>query len=300
MLRRLKKFDYAEARSIEEALSLLEEHGPAGKVLAGGTDLLVHMKKGKCVPSGLIDIKPVKGLEGISFEDEGGLVLGALTTVRTIEDSPRIAGTFPLLWEAARGLGSKQVRNRATVGGNLCNASPAADLSPALIAYGAVAALAGRTGQRELLLEDFFRGPGLTALAGDEILAQIRIPPPPPDAWGCYIKHTVRRSVELAIVGVAVLLHLSDDHLCRKARVVLGAVAPTPIRAGRSEALLRGKRLGEELLREAAKAAAEEASPIADQRASAEYRREMISVLVRRALASALAEGEGKREGRGR
>jgi CO/xanthine dehydrogenase FAD-binding subunit len=289
MLRRLKSFEYLEATTLEEAISFLEGQKEEAKILAGGTDLLVNMKRGKCIPSCVINIKPISGLDSISYDDVSGLSIGALTTIRAIEFSEIVAKGYPILSQAARSLGSKQIRNRATLGGNLCNASPAADMAPALIGLKATVDLVGPGGARSLLAEDLFKGPGMTALGEGEILTRVRIPHPRGNTFGRYKKLTVRRYVELAIVGVGVVLEInSDEKVCSDSRIVLGAVAPTPIRARRSEALMKGKRLDEKLIKEVGMSASEEASPITDVRASAEFRREVIPVLVGETVREAL------------
>lgn len=295
MLRRLRKFEYFEATTIDEAISLMKEYGAKAKILAGGTDLLVDMKRGRCYFSYLINIKQIPDLDSIVYNERDGLTIGGLTTIRAIESSEIVAKRFPLLSQAAHSLGSRQVRNRATIGGNLCNASPAADIAPALIGYGATVDLIGSEGQRSLPIEDLFRGPRMTSLKKTETLTRIRVPNPSPKTFGIYIKHTIRRSVELAIVGIGAVLKLDGaDHVCDDARIVLGAVAPTPIRAKRCETLIKGKKLEEGLIEEAGKVASEEASPITDQRATAEYRKEMIPVLVGRAIRAAIATREAR------
>jgi carbon-monoxide dehydrogenase medium subunit len=209
-------------------------------------------------------------------------------TSRAIEISPVVQEKYPGLLQAVRELGSIQVRNRATIVGNICRASPSADTLPPLIADGASARIFGPAGDRKVALEDFFTGPGRTVLERDELVTEITIPPPPPRTGKIYIKHGRRKAMELATVGVAVSLTLEDD-ACREARIALGAVAPTPIRARQAEALLRDRAISERLIETAAQAAMAEVLPISNVRASAEYRRQMVGVLTKRALTHAIA-----------
>ncbi|MGH8740792.1 MAG: FAD binding domain-containing protein [Burkholderiales bacterium] len=227
-------------------------------------------------------MKKIPGIGRLSFDAREGLRIGALVTAREVEISPVILEKYLSLAQAARELGSIQVRNRATIVGNVCRASPSADTLPPLIADAAEVTLHGRNGERRLPLEDFFSGPGKTVLAPDELVTELRLPPPAPRTGKVYIKHGRRKAMELATVGVAVSLSRDD------VRIVLGAVAPTPIRARRAEQILRGKRIDATMIERAAQAAADEARPISNVRASAEYRREMVGVLVRRALRQAL------------
>jgi carbon-monoxide dehydrogenase medium subunit len=217
------------------------------------------------------------------------LTLGALATVRQVETSPLVQQHYPGLAQAARELGSIQVRNRATVAGNICRASPSADTPPPLIAADARVTLFNPAGERSLPLEEFFTGPGQTVLAPNEILLVITAPPPPPHTGHVYLKHGRRRAMELATVGVAVRVTLAGD-VCRTVRIVLGAVAPTALRATEAESLLTGIAPDDERIEQAARAAMAAARPISDVRASADYRREMVGVLTRRAIRQALAQ----------
>lgn len=274
----MKRFAYFEPATLAEAAALLSGGAQA---LAGGTDLLVELKEQLRSAERVVNIKKIRGLGGLSYDARAGLRIGALATAREVEISPIVLEKYPSLAQAARELGSIQVRNRATIVGNLCRASPSADTAPPLIADGAVAKIHGLEGERTVALEEFFTGPGKTVLAAGELVTEIVVPPPAPGTGKVYLKHGRRKAMELATVGVAVTLN-SDI------RIVLGAVAPTPIRARDAEALLRGKDLDDALIEQAAEAAMREARPISNVRASAEYRREMVKVLTRRALAQAL------------
>lgn len=254
----MKEFRYEEPRSVDEAIALLAKPG-RNRVMAGGTDLLVRLKRREWTVDAVINLKRIPGLRGI--EDRGDHVfVGALTHLDEIGRSELLASRWPFLRETVHEMGSPQVRAMSTVGGNLCNASPAADMAPPLLCLDAVMVARGPQGERTVPLAAFFAGPGRTVLAPGEILTGIRIPPAP--AKGCFIKFCTRRAMDLAFVSVAAAKAGAD------VRLALGAVAPTPIRVPPS-------------VEEAVK----RCSPIDDVRASAEYRREMVRVLVRRALA---------------
>jgi carbon-monoxide dehydrogenase medium subunit len=216
-----------------------------------------------------------------------------MQTLREVERADLLGDGFDLIRRGAGCVSSMQVRNVATLGGNSCNASPAADTVPGLIAAGAQALLMGKEGKRILPLEQFFLGPGQTALRQDEILTGFRVPAPPPTSGSCYRKFSIRGEVDLAIVGVAASLVLGgDDHYIREARIVLGAVGPTPLRSRKAEEVLSGQYAEKELLIEAARIAAEESQSISDQRASASYRKEMVRVWTRYALEEAFQKAQ--------
>lgn len=284
----MNRFEYFEPATLAEAVVLLGRCNGKASVLAGGTDLLVEIKEHLRRPDYVVNIKQIPGMAELSYDAERGLRFGALVTSRAIELSPVVQEKYPGLAQSVRELGSIQVRNRATVVGNICRASPSADTLPPLIADGASAKIYGPAGERVVLLEEFFTGPGQTVLKPDELVTAITIPPPPPRTGRIYIKHGRRKAMELATVGVAVSLTLAGD-LCREVRIALGAVAPTPIRARRAESLLRNQAIDERLVAAAAGTAMGEARPIGNVRSSAEYRRQMVEVLTRRALEHAVA-----------
>ena len=283
------RFEYAEPRTLREASETLLSNQGGASVLAGGTDLLVeikeHLRSTRCV----VNIKRIPGLDGLSFEPGAGLRFGALATARALEIDADVGCHYPGLQQAVRELGSIQVRNRATVVGNICRASPSADTLPPLITDGATMVIGDGNATREILLEDFFIGPGKTVLRAGELVLAIHVPPPPLRTGRVYIKHGRRKAMELATVGVAVSLTLDAKGVCRQARIALGAVAPTPIRARAAEAVLEGEMISDEIIAQAAKLAMNAGQPISNVRASAGYRREMTCVLTRRALAQALA-----------
>ena len=267
---------------------MLKENGPGGRFLAGGTDLIIAMKEKGLVPKYIVDLKRVPGLTGIRENRDGSITIGALTTMREIETSPLLTKKYPFLCQSAAEVGSIQIRNRATVGGNMANATPSADVAPSLIALNATVKIAGTAGERTLALEEFFRGPGQTVMNPDEILTEITIPKTSPRLVGEYIKFSPREMMDLAYVGVAVAFEYGEkEKRCGGVRIVLGAVAPTPMRARNAEALLDGQVLTEELATKAGDEAAKESKPISDVRSSADYRRAMVGAMTKRALLNA-------------
>ncbi|MGE5585874.1 MAG: FAD binding domain-containing protein [Bacillota bacterium] len=296
MRNRLPRFDYAEARSVEDALALLEELGPGAKLLAGGTDLLVAMRMKGMEPGTLINMKTIPGL-GTIQACEDGLHIGALATMQAVADCPEVTHGYGCLAEAAGVVGSWQVRNRATIGGNICNGAPSAETAPPLLVLGAQAVVAEPGGGRSTFdLQEFFHGPGVTQCSAGKLLLEIVVPKPADDMRTIYLKHSPRKAMDIAVVGVSAGLAIQDAGLVREARLALGAVAPTPVRAREAEAFLVGRRLTPESAREAGKLAARSAKPISDVRASAEYRLEMIEVLVARALMALAAAERGGAE----
>lgn len=283
----MRPFEYFEPQTLDEAVALLAQYNGRANVLAGGTDLLVEIKEHIKSPDFLVNIKKIPGLDSLSYDEEQGLRIGSTTTVRAVELSPIVREKYAGLAEAARQLGSIQVRNRATVAGNICRASPSADTLPPLIADGATIKLHGIGGERTMPLETFFTGPGQTLRRSDEVLVEIAVPSPAPKTGKAYIKHGRRVAMELATVAVAVALTLMGE-TCTQARIVLGAVAPTPLRAPRAEAILQGQIIHDQIILAAAKAAQETARPIDDVRSSAAYRSEMVYVLTQRAVRLAL------------
>lgn len=279
----MRRFEYFEPRSLDEAVALLSRHNGSASVLAGGTDLLVEIKEQIRRPDQVINIKKIPGMDRLSYDPAVGLKFGALVTAREIEISPVVRRTYRGLGQAVDELGSIQVRNRATIAGNICRASPSADTLPPLIAHGASVTVFGRGGERRSVLEEFFLGPGKTALRPDEIVTAIELPATAPRSASTYIKQGRRKAMELATVGVAVTLTL-DGERCDDIRIVLGAVAPTPIRGRRAEAMVQGRILDDALLEAAGQAAMQESCPISNVRGSAAYRREMVAVLTARAI----------------
>jgi aerobic carbon-monoxide dehydrogenase medium subunit len=289
-MKRTEAFDFYQPATLQEASRLLKDNGPGGRFLAGGTDLVIAMKEKGLLPKYIVDLKRVPGLTGIRENSDGSLTLGALTTLYTIETSALIGRKYPFLAQSAAEVGSIQIRNRATIGGNMANASPSADTSPALVALGATATIASGRDQRKIAVEEFFKGPGQSVMNADEILTEITIPKTAGNLVGEYIKFSPREMMDLAYVGVAVAYNLvASDKKCTGVRIVLGAVAPTPIRAQRAEAALEGEVLSQALAEKVGQIAAEEAKPISDVRSSADYRRAMVGTMTKRALLNAAA-----------
>jgi len=285
----MKSFEYIRPNSMGEAFQALGAYDNPF-VLAGGTDLLVWMKRDVHVPECVVDLKGIPDLNSIRYED--GFRFGALTTVREVETSLLVREKIPTLCEAAGSLGSVQIRNRATIGGNLCNASPAADMAAILLALDAEVTVASPKGEKMVPLNEFFAGPQQTVLAKEEVLSEITIPTATEACKGVYLKHGPRKAMDIGTVNIAILLDAdSESHCCNQIRISLGAVAPTPMRAGEAEALAQGKTLTPEVIREVAETAAGEANPISDFRASADYRRELIKGLVAKGISKILENG---------
>jgi carbon-monoxide dehydrogenase medium subunit len=283
---------YHEPTSLAEAVDLGARLGGQARFLAGGTDLIIQMRRGKCAPEHLIALHRVPGLDAI--EANGDITLGALVTHRRIERSRLFHGALRGLVEGAEVIGGHQIRNVATVGGNIVNASPAADVVPVLLALDARVSCVGATGKRELGLEDFLVGPGETRRRPDELLTAIRFPQLVPLTATAFLKAGRRQAMEISVVCVAVRVTLDENReRCVEARIALGAVAPTTWRARSAEQALAGRVLGQERLREAGALAARDCQPISDVRASAAYRRLLVETLVPRALARAIERVRG-------
>jgi len=279
------ELEYLEPETVEEAISLLEKYDGRAKVIAGGTDLMVQMRDGKISPAFVLDIGKIEGLNSIQFDNRKGLTIGAMTPIRALEKSPVLHQHFPILAQAASQLGSVAIRNVGTIGGNLCNASPSAETAPALLTLAASARIIGPDGERSITLDDFFVGPGKTVLRPAELLLEIQVPPSPSGTKGIYFKHGHRGTIDLSMVGVAVVVQfLEDNKTCREGKIGLGAVAPTPIRALEAEKVIKGKRLDSEIIERCAETAAGDSCCISDVRCCDTYREEMIKVFVRRAL----------------
>jgi len=285
--------DYFEPRSVDDALSILAKHGAEAKVIAGGTDVMVDIKY-KEEPGGLVNIKRIPGLGGIQ-ENGGGLRIGALATIRDLETSALVRSKLPVLWESAHQFASLQIRNTATIGGNICRASPSGETLTPLLVLEAKGKLAFSNGEKIEPFTAFFHGPGKSSVGSQGLLTEIEVPYPAAGSRGVYLKHAVRGAMDIAMVGVAVLITPdASKNTLQDVRIGLGAVAPVPLRASKTEALLRGKPLTAALLKEAAATAASESSPISDQRASAEYRRWIVEALTRRGLEQTWKAATGK------
>jgi carbon-monoxide dehydrogenase medium subunit len=283
----VRRFEIAMPRSIKTCLATLAQRGADAKLLAGGTDLLPQLKNGLMKPAYVVDLSGVAPLRRLKA-DRAGLRVGAAVTAREIELNADVRARYASLAEGGALVGSVQIRNLATVGGNLCNAAPSADLAPPLMALEAEAVIAGPQGERRVPLDSFFQGVRRTVLGHDELLVELVVPAPAARSGGNYLRHTPRRELDIAVVGVASQVTLSDG-VCARARIALAAGAPTPVRATAAEQALEGQPLTPEQIERAAELAVGAARPISDQRGSADFRRHLVRVLTRRTLTTALA-----------
>ena len=301
----MKKFDYFKPKTLEEALTLLAHYGDKAKLIAGGTDVIVMIKQKAMAPDVLVSLQGIPGLDQITYN--GALNIGPMVTHRAIEKSEIIKKHFSALADAVDYLGSVQIRNVATLGGNICTAAPSADTATPLLVLGTQVKIKNLKEERTLPIEEFFKGPGESALKTGEMVKELLIPKPLPNTGSAYYKLQRRLALDLPILGVSVLLSLDknkvtcsdmlctaspistilhkmeeDEIICKDVRIALGVAAPTPMRALRAEALLRGKKLSDELLDEAANVASQEAQPRDSLRGEAWYRKDMVRVLVKR------------------
>jgi len=287
-IRRLPKFEYHAPRSVAEALGYLSQYTTNARVFAGGTDLFVSMKRREIVPEHLINLKGIEELKHIHYHAADGLRIGGLVTIGELERSEIIRDKFCALNDAIQVMASPQIRNLGTVAGNLCSALPSADTVPPLIAMGASVKLTGSKGERTVLVEEFFKGPGESILEPDEILTEILVPSPPENSGGSYFKLMRRNAMDLAIVSAAAFLVMDGNkRVCNNACIALGTAAPTPIRASQAEKVVMKKQIDEDIAEEAGKAAAQQARPRSSIRGSESYRREMIGALTKRAIMEA-------------
>ncbi len=307
----MKRFEYLKPATLDEALSLLKLYGEKARLIAGGTDVIVMIKQKTIAPDILISLQGIPGLDRIQYN--GSLNIGPMVTHRAIEKSEIIRKNFSALTDAVDVLGSVQIRNVATIGGNISTAAPSADTAAPLLALGAQVKLKSIKSERTMPIEQFFTGPGETVLEKDDILTEITIPKPLPNTGSAYWKHQRRGALDLPILGVAVLLSLDkttvtcsdllcttssistvlhsleeEELICKEIRIALGVAAPTPIRAKKAEELFRGRKLSDELLEKVALTASEEAHPRDSIRGEAWYRRDMIKVLVKRMVMKVL------------
>lgn len=279
----MKRFDYFLPQSLEEALELKKKI-PGSRFIAGGTDLMVQIRGGELKPSALISLRSIPDLS--SIEINGSIRIGAMTTVTDLIYNPDLEHQAKLLVDAARRLGSPQIRNVATVGGNLCNSSPCADLALPLLVLEAKARIKSLSGKQDVPLQKFFEGPGKSCLSPDQILTDIFIEPVSNNTKTVFLKKG-RVKMDLAVASVALLLEM-ERGTCRKARAAAGSVAPVPLRLQKVEVLLEGKVLSPELADLAQRMASESVAPISDVRGTAEYRRQIVGVYVKRGLAQIL------------
>ena len=277
----LPRFEYSAPRTVEEVCSLLSENKSKAKILAGGTDLLVSMKKRNESPKHLIGISTIPELDYIKYDHENGLEIGALATLQSIASSAVVKNTFEVLAKSCRKVGTPQIRNMGTLAGNISQAGPSQDTIPALLVLEARVKLVSSDGERIVPIDEFFVGPFQSVLKDHELLTEIQVPPPPTQSAGSWQWVPKGTEVDETLVGVAVLIVAhSSGEVCDDIKIGMTSVAPTPMRARRAEEVLRGNRIEEKLVEQAAQLAAEETMP----RSRADYRRRMTSVLVKRAV----------------
>jgi carbon-monoxide dehydrogenase medium subunit len=282
----MRQMDMLFPATLAEAAAALGKRGAIP--LAGATDIIPAIRQGNIAPTTLVNLKSIPDLAGVR-RVRGGIRIGAVTKIGDLLLDNFILTELPLMAEVARGFGSVQMRNLATIGGNICNAAPSADMALPLLVLDARLAVYSKDRTREIDIADFFLGMGKTAIRRGEILASITIPKPRGRTGAAHAKLGIRQAMDLAFVAVAGALQLSPDgRKCRSARIALGAVAPTPMRARKAEAILEGQPITDDLIAKAAAAAAAESRPITDLRASKEYRHEMVEVLTRRVLHEAV------------
>jgi carbon-monoxide dehydrogenase medium subunit len=285
----LPKFDFHEPKTVNEACQILAEYGTKAKLIAGGTDLMVNMKKKILSPQQVVSISRIGELKKLDTSGDS-IRIGACFTVAELITSDAIQKLLSALGEGAKNLGTPLIRNLATIGGNLGSARPAADLPPALMAYGAQVVLSSLSGERTLSLDQFFLGPGFTAVKPDEILTEILVPAPLPRSGAGYINIGVRKGQDCNLVNVASFISLGPDGIIRNARIVMGCVGPIPLRAHSAEKMLIGRKAESTLFSSAGAAASSDSTPIDDFRGTAVYKRDMVGVLTRRTLDIAFHE----------
>jgi len=283
----MKEFELYEPESIEDASRLLAKFRGKGRVLAGGTDLLLQLKRGQLNLAAVISLKKIKGLNKIRFTRKEGLRIGAMVTWSQLLESKPVSRNYPLLRKAAEKMGSMQIRNVATLTGNLAHASPAANGPIPLLVYEATCVIQGPNGRRVIPVEKIFGGVQKNTLRRSEILTEILVPLPPAGARGTYYKFGLRQAMDLAVVGVGTLVRTKNGAF-DEVRIALGSVAPKPFRVKKAERLLKGKRIEDRLIRDVSEAAVVESAPITDIRASKEYRIELIKELIYRAINESL------------
>ena len=284
----MQEFTYERPETVEEAVAAMRSAD--ARALAGGTDLVPQMREGRRGVGRVVDLKHVPEMTAIGALPDGGVSIGAAATATAVARHAGIAARYSAVARSAQLIGGVQIQNRASLGGNICNAAPSADGVPALIFHGATAVIAGPSGRRDMPLEEIFTGPGRTRLAEGELLVAIRLPPAPRRSAAAYLRFTPRREMDIAVAGSGVWLRLGEDGAIAEARVVLASVAPTPVRAPTAERRLMGERPGRAVFEEAGRLAVQDARPISDTRGSADYRRTLVAVLTARALADCASQ----------
>jgi CO/xanthine dehydrogenase FAD-binding subunit len=281
----LRPFTYLAPKSLDEALQVLTQADGEVRALVGGTDLIDQMRQDRRSPSVVLDVKRIPETMRLEYVAGEGLHIGSAVPCTDTAAYPQVEELYSAIREACLLVGSIAIQNRASIGGNVCNASPSADTVPGLICHGARAVVVGPKGRREVLVEEFFKGPGQHVMGPDEILLETVVPPPPENSSSHYLRFIPRNEMDIAVVGVGSLLTLEPGtRRCTRARIALASVAPTPVRATAAEGALEGQEVTEELIGRVAERAVESCNPISDVRGSAEYRKELTKVLTRRTL----------------
>lgn len=288
----MPSLNYAAPSTVQEAVQLLAGASGLAKPLSGGTDLLVQLRSGRTRPELIVDTKKIPGMIGVR-EEGGAFVIGAATPGAQLGEDEALRSAWPGVVEAANLIGSKQVQGRASLAGNLCNASPAADSVPAMIAAGTVCVVAGPNGTREVPVEGIVTGPGRTSLARDEFVVEFRLPKRSPRTGDAYLRFIPRTEMDIAVVGCGVCVTLDESGVCTSARVVLGAVAPTPVLVADAGAALVGHTLDDATLGRLDEAARRACNPINDKRGTIDYRTKVAGVLARRTAAIAFDRARG-------
>ncbi len=285
----MQAFEYIDAKTVSEAVALLDDKGEKARILAGGTDLIVQAREGRRTLDWMIDIKSIPEVNALDYDSETGLTLGAAVPCYRIYDDDAICNAYPGLVDATKIIGGTAIQGRAGVGGNLCNASPAADCIPPLIVLNAICVIAGPNGLSEISVEEFCTGPGQTALAKGEMLVSLKLPAPQQNSSSYYLRFIPRNEMDIAVVGAGASVTLDEaKERIVSARIALGAVAPTPLFAEEASALLSDREISDDAIDEAAQAAQAIARPISDMRGTSEQRTHLVGVLTRRALNGAI------------
>ena len=290
----MQAFDYVRASSVDEVVSLLAQNGDQARVLSGGTDLLVALREGRRQAKLVIDVKGLPETSQVEYSPQDGLKFGASVPCYRLYNNKEIAAAYPGLMDSARLIGGVQIQGRASIGGNLCNASPAADSIPSLIAHGTTCVIAGPNGTRELPVEEFCVAPGRNALQNGEFLVSLKLPPVQPGFGAAYLRFIPRNEMDIAVVGAGAAVQLDESrNNFVSARVSLGAVAPKPLYIPEAGAALAGKPVNAATIEEAAKIAQAAAKPITDMRGTAEHRKHLSGVMARRAIEKAVERARG-------
>ncbi len=285
----MQAFDYATPQSVSDAVGLLKDHGDRARVLAGGTDVIVQLREGRRSADLVVDIKAIPDVNALAYSPDSGLHVGAAVPCYRIYGNKAVADAYPGIMDAASLVGGTAIQGRATLGGNLCNSSPAADTIPTMIAHGAICNIAGPGGRRQVAVEDFCTGPGKNVLETGEFLVCFDVPAPAQYSGGFYLRFIPRNEMDIAVVGVGAQVVLSaDGKAFESARIAIGAVAPTPLFVREAGEALAGEEVTDASISKASELAQAAAKPIDDMRGTADYRKHLTGVLTRRAIKGAV------------